>query len=83
MCLAVPMTIKKIEDHHAVAEAYGVETMVDISLMPDIKLNDKVIVHAGFIIEKLDEEAAREIEQVWDEYLEKLDHEETAQRRRS
>lgn len=78
MCLAVPMKITKIEGNRAVAEARGVETVVNISLMPDVKMGDKVIVHAGFIIEKLDEEAALEIEKVWDEYLEKLENEEGA-----
>jgi hydrogenase expression/formation protein HypC len=80
MCLAVPMTITKIEGSRAVAESRGVETVVDISLMPEIKKGDKVIVHAGFIIEKLDEEAAREIDQVWDQYLAELDKEEQAGR---
>jgi len=78
MCLAVPMKITKIEGNRAVAEARGVETVVNISLMPDVKMGDKVIVHAGFIIEKLDEEAALEIEKIWDEYLEKLENEEGA-----
>ncbi|HNW27832.1 MAG TPA: HypC/HybG/HupF family hydrogenase formation chaperone [Spirochaetota bacterium] len=78
MCLAVPMTITKIEGTRAVAEARGVETMVDISLMPDVKINDKVIVHAGFIIERLDENEAREIDKVWDQYLEQLDKEQSA-----
>ena len=78
MCLAVPMKITKIEGNRAVAEARGVETVVNISLMPDVKMGDKVIVHAGFIIERLDEEAALEIEKVWDEYLEKLEEEEGA-----
>lgn len=73
MCLAVPMTIIKIEGQRAVAEARGVETEVDISLMPDIALGDRVIIHAGFIIEKLDEEAAREIDAVWDELLKSED----------
>jgi hydrogenase expression/formation protein HypC len=78
MCLAVPMTITKIEGIRAVAEARGVEPMVDISLMPDVKINDKVLVHAGFIIERLDEKEANEIDKVWDLYLEQLDKEESA-----
>lgn len=78
MCLAVPMTITKIEGYRAVAEARGVETMVDISLMPDVKINDKVLIHAGFIIERLDEKEANEIDKVWDQYLEQLDKEERA-----
>ncbi|HOD16103.1 MAG TPA: HypC/HybG/HupF family hydrogenase formation chaperone [Spirochaetota bacterium] len=76
MCLAVPMTITKIEGSRAVAESRGVETVVDISLMPEIRKGDRVIVHAGFIIEKLDENEAREIDRVWDKYLEELDKEE-------
>ena len=78
MCLAVPMTITKIEGGRAVAEARGVETLVDISLMPDVKKGDKVIVHAGFIIEKLDEDEAREIDKIWDKYLEEVEKEESA-----
>ena len=78
MCLAIPMTITKIDGSQAVAEARGVETVVNISLMPDVKIGEKVIVHAGFIIERLDEEAAREIDQVWDEYLKTLETEESA-----
>lgn len=78
MCLAVPMTITKIEGNRAVAESRGVETTVDISFMPDVKKGDKVIVHAGFIIERLDEKEAAEIDKVWDQYLALLDKEETA-----
>ncbi|OHD67172.1 MAG: hypothetical protein A2W19_11580 [Spirochaetes bacterium RBG_16_49_21] len=76
MCLAIPMKITKINDGRAVAEARGVETVVNFSLYPDVKEGDTVIVHAGFIIEKLDEEAARETEKIWDEYLKMLGDEE-------
>lgn len=72
MCLAVPMKIIKIEDDVATAEYNGVETEVNIALTPDIAVNDKVLVHAGFIIEKLDEEAAKDIEQAWTEYEKSL-----------
>ena len=68
MCLAIPMTIIKIEGDYAVAESKGVETSVNISLVPDIKLNDRVIIHAGFVIEKLDPEEAEERDKLWDEY---------------
>lgn len=37
-------------------------------MMPDLKIGDKVLVHAGFIIEKLDPEAAQVIEDTWQEY---------------
>lgn len=69
MCLAIPMEIKQITGNTAIAEAMGVETSVNILLSPDIKVGDKVLIHAGFIIEKLDPDAALEIEKTWEEYL--------------
>ncbi len=68
MCLAIPMTVKRIEGTRALAEAYGVEKYVDIVMTPDVAVGDKVIIHAGFVIERLDPESAREIEAAWDEY---------------
>jgi hydrogenase expression/formation protein HypC len=76
MCLAIPMTIIKIDKNYATAAANGVETLVNYVMTPDIKLNDKVLVHAGFIIEKLDEEQAREIEETWNEYFEMINNSE-------
>ncbi len=75
MCLAIPMTITKIEGKKAVAESMGVEKVIDISLTPDVKVDDKVIIHAGFVIEVLDPESAREIEQTWDEYIKTMEQE--------
>lgn len=76
MCLAIPMTIKKIEGSRAAAEAWGVEKNVDITLVPGVKPGDKVIIHAGFAIEKLDPEEAKEIEATWEEYREIMEKEE-------
>ena len=63
------MEIKRIVGNTAIAEAMGVETSVNILLSPDVQVGDKVLIHAGFIIEKLDPEAAIEIEKIWEEYL--------------
>ena len=75
MCLAVPMKIIKIKDTSAVVEAMGVEKTVDVSLIENPKINDKLIIHAGFAIEKLDPETAEEIEKTWEEYSEFLEKE--------
>jgi hydrogenase expression/formation protein HypC len=75
MCLAIPMKIVKIDGPMAVAEANGVQTLVNISLMPGVKLNERVIVHAGFIIERLDDSEADAIEQTWKEYMDTLEKE--------
>jgi hydrogenase expression/formation protein HypC len=76
MCLAIPMTISSIEGNKAIATAFGVEKKVDITMVPEVKISDKVIIHAGFVIEILDPEAAREIEETWDEYNRLMDEEE-------
>lgn len=73
MCLAVPMTVKRIEGSRALAEAFGVEKYVDIAMTPDVAVGDKVIIHAGFVIERLDPESAREIEAAWEEYHRVMD----------
>ncbi len=66
------MTITKIDGDYAIAEARGVETRVNISITSDVKINDKVIIHAGFVIEKLDPEEAKERDKIFDEYEEML-----------
>lgn len=67
MCLAIPMTIVEINGDFAVTEYSGVRTEVNIALTPDAALGDKVLIHAGFAIEKLDPDAAKEIEDAWAE----------------
>jgi len=39
-------------------------------LLPDIKIGEYIIVHAGFAIEKLDEEAALETLKIWQDVAE-------------
>ena len=75
MCLAIPMTIRKIDGRYAVAEARGVETSVNCAMVPDITIGDKVLVHAGFIIEKLKAQDAKEIEATWEEYYKIMENE--------
>jgi len=78
MCLAVPMEVINVADLKAVVRSHGIETLVDISLTPDVRVGDKVLVHAGFAIEVLDPEQALEIEETWDEYLKLLEEEDQA-----
>ena len=73
MCLAAPMKIIKINGRSALVQAMGVECSVDISLIEKPEINDRVIVHAGFAIERLNPEEAEEIEKTWKEYLEFLE----------
>ena len=71
MCVAVPMQIKKIEGDKGVVDIGGVEREVGLQLIKDAKVGDYVIVHAGFAIQRLDEEIAKETLALFDE-MEKL-----------
>jgi hydrogenase expression/formation protein HypC len=58
MCLAIPAKIIKIEDETAIVEIGDVQREASIMLLPDSKINDYVLLHAGFAIQKIDEDEA-------------------------
>ena len=60
MCLAVPMKVVQINGEFGIAELGGLRRKVNLQLLPQIKVGDYIIVHAGFGIEKLDTEEAEE-----------------------
>jgi hydrogenase expression/formation protein HypC len=59
MCLAVPAKIIDRQDMMATVEVSGVTRRVSMMLLPDAKVGDYVLVHAGFAIQTVDEEEAR------------------------
>ena len=60
MCLAIPMAIAEMRDDGlALTDSNSGVVIVDISLVPDAKIGDYIIVHAGYAIEKLDETEAK------------------------
>ena len=62
MCLAVPGRVLNIEDdtlRMATVSFGGVTKSVSLALVPEAGIGDYVIVHVGFAISRLDEEAAR------------------------
>lgn len=69
MCLAIPAKITKIKDNTAVIESLGVKKEVEISLIPDAKKGDYVIVHAGFAIQIVEKEEALATQGYWKEWL--------------
>ena len=61
MCLAIPSKIIEKDQFRAVVDVYGARREINLMLMPeDVDLGDYVLVHAGFAIQKVDDEAARE-----------------------
>lgn len=74
MCLAVPARIIELDGDNAVVDAMGNRFKAKTTLVPEVKIGDIVLVHAGFAITQVDEEEAKE---TWaliadlDEYAEK------------
>jgi hydrogenase expression/formation protein HypC len=67
MCLAVPLKLIEINGVDAVGEAMGLRRKLRVDFIPEPKLGDYVIVHAGFAIERLPEEQALEDLETWEE----------------
>ena len=60
MCLAIPLKIKSIEGHFAQVEAGRLTRNANIDMVPGLKVGDYVLVHAGFAIQKVDPDKAKE-----------------------
>ena len=71
MCLAVPMKLIKIEGTKGIAELGNLQREIGLLLLENAKIGDYVIVHAGYAIQKLDEEEALKTISLLESYLEK------------
>jgi hydrogenase expression/formation protein HypC len=60
MCLAIPGKIVEITGKKAVVDFGGLRRKADISLIEKCAVNEYVLVHVGFAIQKVDEVTARE-----------------------
>lgn len=58
MCLAIPGKILSIYGTNADVDFNGAKKQVSIALLKDVCVGDYVLVHAGFAIEKINEENA-------------------------
>lgn len=83
MCLSIPSKVVKIdtEQNIATVDTMGVQRTAGLDLMEEgsVKIGDYVLLHIGFIMNKIDEEDALESLRVYQEILEKLDEEERRQ----
>jgi hydrogenase expression/formation protein HypC len=60
MCLAIPARIVELEQDVAVVDAMGNRYKTKTTLLPEAKVGDLVLVHAGFAISLVDEEEAKQ-----------------------
>jgi hydrogenase expression/formation protein HypC len=68
MCLAVPGKIVSISGQNALIDFGGVQREANVSLI-EPKVGDYVVVHAGFAIQVVDEEEAKETIKLWEELM--------------
>ena len=61
MCLSVPAKILEVEGLKARADMGGNIVHVDLSLLPDAKAGEYVLVHAGFVLERYETQDAEQI----------------------
>ena len=80
MCLSIPSKVVKIDTelNRAIVDTMGVQRDAGLDLMEEgsVKVGDYVLLHIGFIMNKIEEEDALESLRVYREILEKLDEEE-------
>jgi len=83
MCLSIPSKVVKIDKERnvAVVDTMGVTREAGLELMEeeDVKIGDYVLLHIGFIMNKIDEEDALESLKIYNEILEKMDEEDRRQ----
>ncbi|MBQ7473835.1 MAG: HypC/HybG/HupF family hydrogenase formation chaperone [Oscillospiraceae bacterium] len=72
MCLAIPLKLVDINGNTATGEALGMTREIRVDFIPEPKVGDYVIVHAGFAIERLGENQALEDLEAWKEVRDAL-----------
>jgi hydrogenase expression/formation protein HypC len=60
MCLSIPARVVQIDGNMAKVDVGGMLREISIDLCPDVALGEYVLIHAGFAIQKVDREEARQ-----------------------
>ena len=71
MCLGIPMQIREIDGFVASCEAKGVQRDVNLFMMQDepLAIDDFVVVHVGYAIQKITPQEAQTAWELYDEML--------------
>ena len=60
MCVAIPLQLKKVDGNCGIGIRDGVSREIRLDFIKDPKPGEYVIVHAGFAIERIEEDMALE-----------------------
>ncbi len=69
MCLAIPVRIVELDGDNAIVSAFGNRFSAKTTLLPNVKLGQLVLVHAGFAISLVDEEDAKKTWELIEPYV--------------
>ena len=65
MCVGVPAKVIEKQEYSAIVDVMGSQTKVGIIFIPEVQVNDYVIVHAGQAMSIVDEQYAKESVEEW------------------
>lgn len=60
MCLSIPSKVISINGDKAMVSVGGTEYEASLQLLDDVKIDDYILIHTGFAIQKISEEEALE-----------------------
>ncbi len=79
MCLAIPGKLIEIYEEHSLKmgklDYAGTINSACLEYVPEIKIGQYAVIHAGFAINIIDEEEARKTYEVWEEMIEAAEKE--------
>lgn len=61
MCLAIPVKLTSKEKDKGWVEIGGTRREINLAVLPEARVGDYVLIHAGFAISKVEEKEAREL----------------------
>jgi hydrogenase expression/formation protein HypC len=69
MCLAIPARVVAVKGDTATVDFGGVTRSISIALLESVAVDDYVIVHTGYAIQKMDRKEAEKTLELWREIL--------------
>lgn len=81
MCLSIPSKIIQIESENiATVDTMGVQRQVSLDLMAEpVSIGDYVLIHIGFAMTKMDEAAALDSLELYQEMVDLMDAEQSSE----
>ncbi len=73
MCLAVPAQLVDQQGQEALADLHGNRLRINTVLVPEAQIGDWVLIHAGFAIQRLNEQDATRTWAVLEDLQDRID----------